>query len=84
MTITLDISPEAEAELLRQAASQGVAVEAHAASLLEEAVHLPAMPSKFSRERLEITLREMAQFSEKIPMWPDEAFSRENLYQVHD
>ena len=42
MTITVDISPEVQAELARQAASRGRAVEAYAASLLEEAVDLPA------------------------------------------
>ena len=41
MTITLDIRPEVRAELARQAASQGVALEAVAAMLLEGAVHLP-------------------------------------------
>lgn len=42
MTITVDIRPEVEAELARQAALRGSKVEAYAASLLEEAVHLPA------------------------------------------
>ena len=42
MTITVDIRPEVHAELARQAASHGRAIEAYAASLLEEAVHLPA------------------------------------------
>jgi hypothetical protein len=42
MTITLDIRPEVQAELARQAAARGRAIEAHAASLLEGAVHLPA------------------------------------------
>jgi plasmid stability protein len=41
MTITVDITPEVEAALARQAAAHGRAVEAHVASLLEEAVHLP-------------------------------------------
>jgi hypothetical protein len=40
--ITVDIRPEVEAELARQAALRGKLVEAYAASLLEEAVHLPA------------------------------------------
>jgi hypothetical protein len=39
MTLTLDIRPETQAELTRQAAAQGRAVEAIAAALLEEAVH---------------------------------------------
>jgi hypothetical protein len=41
MTITLEITPELQAELARQAAAHGSAVEAYAATLLEEAVHLP-------------------------------------------
>jgi hypothetical protein len=47
MTITVDITPEVKAALARQAAAHGRAVEAYAASLLEEAVHLPvAHPSQ--------------------------------------
>jgi plasmid stability protein len=42
MTITVDVRPEVQAELARQAAAHGLAIEAHAASLLEEAVRLPA------------------------------------------
>ena len=42
MTITLDIRPEVQAELARQAAAQGRAIESVAAGLLEQAVHLPA------------------------------------------
>jgi hypothetical protein len=41
MTITLDITPELQAELARQAAAHGSALEAYAATLLEEAVHFP-------------------------------------------
>jgi hypothetical protein len=42
MTITVDITPEVQAELARQATAQGRALEAYAASLLEQAVHRPA------------------------------------------
>lgn len=37
MTITLDIPPDVEAELARQAAARGLAIGDYAASLLEEA-----------------------------------------------
>jgi hypothetical protein len=43
MTITVDIRPEVQAELARQAAAHGRALEAYAASLLEEAAHVPAI-----------------------------------------
>jgi hypothetical protein len=39
MTLTLDIRPEVQAELARQAAAQGRAIEAVAATLLEESVY---------------------------------------------
>lgn len=84
MTITVDITPEAQVELARQAAAHGRAIEAHAATLLEEAAHLPASEATFSQDRLENTLREMAQFSCKIPSLPDEPFTRESLYQDRD
>ena len=45
MTITVDIRPEVEAELIRQATARGRAIEAHAATLLEDAVHLQAEPA---------------------------------------
>ena len=42
MTISVCIRPEVEAALVRQAAAHGRALEAYAASLLEEAVRSPA------------------------------------------
>ena len=41
MTLTVDLRPEVEAELARQAAAQGRPLEAYAATLLEEAAHVP-------------------------------------------
>jgi hypothetical protein len=46
MTITLDIRPEIQDELSRQAAAQGLGVGAYAASLLEEAAHAASVKSK--------------------------------------
>jgi hypothetical protein len=46
VTITVDIRPEIQAELARQAASHGRAIEAYAASLLEEAINLPVGTSR--------------------------------------
>ena len=53
MTITVDIRPEIQAELARQAAAYGGAIEAYAARLLEEAVHPPAVTKQpaFDKER---------------------------------
>ena len=84
MTIKVDITPEVQAELARQAIAHSRAVEAYAASLLEGAVRLPASAGRLSQDRLEDTFREMAEFSHKVPALPDEAFTRESLYRDHD
>lgn len=80
MTITLDINPEVQAALERQAAAQGRPIEAVAAILLEEAVHLPVAMHRSSIER---TLCDLARFSAKVPDLPDEALTREALYPDH-
>jgi hypothetical protein len=55
MTITVDIRPEVQAELARQAALRGRPVEAYAATLLEESVQLPpAHPAPVARNMVEL------------------------------
>jgi hypothetical protein len=63
----------------RQAAAHRVDIGAYAASLLEEATRVSVEGKKLSQNQLEETLQELAQFSQKIPLLPDEAFSRESL-----
>jgi hypothetical protein len=53
MTITIEIAPELEAELARQAAMQGVGIDAYAAGLLQGAAHRPAVPVKPAAEVVE-------------------------------
>jgi hypothetical protein len=85
MTITVNIKPEVEAELARQAEVRGMDVPAYAATLLEQAAHPPQAESvNRPLEEFEKTLDRIAQFSDKIPVLPDEAFSRESLYQDRD
>lgn len=54
MTLTLDIKPEVQAELARQAIAQGRAIEAVAADLLEEAVHIPEASAPPARNLVEL------------------------------
>ncbi|HEV2989618.1 MAG TPA: hypothetical protein VG759_14340 [Candidatus Angelobacter sp.] len=84
MSIVVNLKPEVQAELVRQAAARGIDLGDHAANLLEEATHLAAGSKRLNQEQLDKTLQELAQFSHKIPSLPDEAFSRENLYRDHD
>ena len=64
MTITVDIRPEVQADLARQAAARGREVETYAAGLLEEAVRLPARAERpaFDKERAQaagVRIREL-------------------------
>ena len=84
MTITINIKPEIEAELTRQAEIHGMDVPAYAASLLEQAAKPPQPDVDRDLGKFEKSLDRIAQFSDKIPALPDEAFSRESLYRDHD
>jgi hypothetical protein len=56
MTITIEIAAELQAELARQAAMQGVGIDAYAAALLKDAARLPGLDrqsSAPSREAIE-------------------------------
>ena len=85
MTITINIKPETEAELARQAEIHGMDVPAYAATILERATK-PVEPPSTDRsiEEFEKSLDRIAQFSDKIPALPDEAFTREGIYRDHD
>ena len=83
MEITINIGPEAKAELARQASVYGMELSAFAAILLEHIVR-PRLKTSRTMEEFEQTLDRIAQFSDKIPVLPDQAFSRENFYPDHD
>jgi len=85
MTIIVDVKPEVQTELAARARARGMDVPSHAATLLEEAaLPRPREPENRSLGEFEKTLDHLAQFSHKIPILPDEGFSRESLYQDHD
>ena len=67
MTITVDIRPEVQAELSRQAAARGRALEAHAASLLEEATHVPPeqLPRRTGQELIDACAKVRGLFTDE-------------------
>ena len=83
MTITLEIKPEVQAELARQADAHGGSsrmLQSCSKRLFISRRREEAEPGPVG----ENTFREMGQFSHKIPSLPDDAFTRESLYQDHD
>ncbi|HEX6493887.1 MAG TPA: hypothetical protein VF018_00295 [Acidobacteriaceae bacterium] len=82
MQITLDIPDQVAAK----AAALGISVESYVRELVlresEPGLKLHASPR--TPEEIRAWLQEMAQFSDQIPELPDEALSRESIYQDHD
>jgi hypothetical protein len=84
MTIVIDVNPEVQAELVRQAAANGIEFSRYVANLLEEAAHPPTSRRSLGANQLDGMLQELAQFSNKIPSLPDQALSRAAFYQDRD
>ena len=86
MTLTLEISPEMERELAREAEIRSIAVPALAARLLEDVMVYRRAATSTSRSPLQIRawIDSLAEFSNRIPAMQGETFSREMLYQDHD
>ena len=89
--IQIQLQPEVEARYAAEAQARGLALDRYIAEKLEKSE--PAVAGPTSQEEVSPTARladleqffeEMARFSDKIPLLPDEAFTRESLYQDHD
>ena len=84
MTIQVELSPEAEANLAAQAVLHGVALEQYAGRLLEEVLTpQPARAGVLTSPAFHDLLRELAEGSERLPQLPTSAFSRESIYDEH-
>ena len=82
MSIQVELSPQAEARLAAEAQAHGLALEEYAGSLLQTALAAPARGSgQLTIEELHLMLRQIAEGSEKLPVLPTSAFSRESFYE---
>ena len=69
MTLTLEITPEMERELAREAEVRGIAVPALAARLLEDAFGRRGTPISTARSPFQVRtwIDSLAEFSDRIP-----------------
>jgi hypothetical protein len=82
MTILVEISSEAEANLVAQAVARGIALEQHASRLLEDAATpRPTGTGKLTCEGLHAMLKRIGEGAENRPKLPTSAFSRESFYE---
>lgn len=83
MQITVTIPDELAAEVQ----AQGLTPESYVEKLVAERSATPrgyGAGGRLTREEFEASLDRLAQFSDKIPLLPIEAFSRESMYEDHD
>jgi hypothetical protein len=86
MTLTLEIPPEVQRELAREAEARGVAIPALAIHLLEEAIIRRSPPARRGRsmEQIREWIDSLAEYSDQIPAMPGATFPREAMYSDHD
>ena len=82
----MQVMVEIPDELAAQAQLRGLTLENYVRSLVDDAVRTApkVLPPAKPKMSMETFLREMAACSDKIPLLPDEAFTRESFYQDHD
>ena len=84
--IQVVLKPEIEAQLVADARANGVEPSVFAGTVIERAYLQDNGIRKASRspQEVRVWLDSLAQFSDKIPQLPDEAFTRESFYQDHE
>lgn len=84
MQITVTIPDEFAA----QVQARGLEPQSFGQSVIDDAVRSAPAASGPIRPKnkmdMQTFLRKMAEFSDKVPQLPDEAFTRESFYQDHD
>jgi len=82
MQITIEISDELAAKVQ----ARGLTPEIYVRNLIEDAESGTPVPRRLREPRMSIEelLKAMAANADKIPILPDEAFTRESFYQDHD
>ena len=84
MTITLDLQPETEASLQAQAEARGLQLKEYLQDLLTKQATRPDRGRASNFDEFEAELDALAEGSEKMPVLPPEATTREGIYQDHD
>jgi hypothetical protein len=82
MTLHVELAPEIESQLTSAAEMRGLAPAEYAQEILRQALSPRPQPTgKVTAEEMNALLRQMAEGWEKLPVLPEEAFSREGIYE---
>lgn len=84
MAFTFQLDPELERRLAEQARLEGVSLENYIQEILERQMAIHRSEHQLSDEEFEAELDALAAYSDKIPVLPLEALSRDEIYRDHD
>jgi len=84
MAFTLHLRPDLERALAAQAREQGLSLDAYVQMLVEQQMTPGMNKQNVSSEEFEAELDGLAAYSEKIPLLPLSAFTRDEIYRDHD
>ncbi len=85
MPIHLELKPEVEERLGREASAKGVSVEAYVEDLIERQVSGQSEGTyRVNMEEVDRILDALSEGSEVRPTPPPEAYTRESIYREHD
>lgn len=84
MPISIELKPEVEERLGREASAKGVSVETYVEDLIERQIALPHETSRVDLEEFDRVLDMLSEGSEDRPALPAEAYTRESIYQEHN
>lgn len=85
MSISIELKPEVEERLGREASAKGVSVEAYVEDLIERQVSRPGeVAPDIDIDEVDRVLDALSEGSEGRPALPSEAYTREGIYLEHD
>ena len=84
MTIQIELQPEAEARLNAEARERGLPLNRYLEEKLNDGASVARSARELSPEERKASLDALARYSDRIPSFSMESFSREALYEDHD
>lgn len=85
MPISIELKPEVEERLGREATAKGLSVEAYVENLIERQVSRPHGGGGYvDMEEVDRVLDALSEGLEGRPAPPPEAYTREGIYQEHN
>ena len=82
--VQLELAPDVEERLQKAAEARGLKPNEYAAQVIAAAVPPVLVEKHLTKEQMRAFLDGMAVHSDKLPVLPDYAYTRESFYEDHD